>query len=260
MRFAAAVEYDGSQFHGWQQQDHQPATVQAVVEMALSRVADRPVAVVCAGRTDSGVHATLQIIHFDSEARRDERAWLLGGNAHLPSSVVILWVVAVSESFHARFAATRRGYHYLILERPVRPALLSRRVTWSRQPLDLAAMQQAAQHLLGEHDFTSYRAVGCQARNPRRTIYRLDLARCGDLLVMQVEANAFLHHMVRNIAGVLMTIGRGERPAAWSGEVLARCDRRAGGVTAAADGLYLTAVHYPEHYALPLLSRPPLLW
>ena len=267
-RFAVGVEYDGSGFAGWQRQRHAVRTVQAIVEQALSQVAAEPLQLQCAGRTDTGVHATAQIAHFDSAAIRPLHAWLLGGNANLPDDVALRWVVPVSDHFHARFSALRRRYRYLILNQPTRSALQRQRVCWERQPLDLSAMQQAATHLLGEHDFSAYRAAGCQAKQPVRTIYHLQLWREGDMLLLEVEANAFLHHMVRNIAGVLLTIGRGEQPPAWAGTVLASRDRRAAGATAPPGGLYLTAVHYPAEFKLPqtptlpqqlpLFSPPPL--
>jgi tRNA pseudouridine38-40 synthase len=224
--------------------------VQAAVERALSFVAAHPVEVSCAGRTDAGVHAAWQVIHFDSGARRSQRSWLLGGNANLPAAVRMLQVQPVAADFHARFSARSRSYRYVILNREVPGALLRGRVTWERRPLQVERMQQGAGYLLGEHDFNAFRAVACQARSPVRTIHRLRVVRSGALVYLDIEANAFLHHMVRNIAGVLISVGCGERPAEWVGEVLAQRDRTRGGITAPADGLYLVGVNYPSCYAI----------
>ncbi len=248
-RVVCAVEYDGAGFCGWQRQDHSPS-VQARVEQALSKVANQPVKVVCAGRTDTGVHATWQIIHFDSEVERSPRSWVLGANANLPHSVRLLLAQPVDDSFHARFSALSRTYRYVILNREVRTALLRQRASWHYHSLDADLMQQAANLLHGEHDFSSFRAVACQANNPVRTIQRLDIRRSGDFLYLDIQANAFLHHMVRNIAGVLMTVGSGRRPADWVSEILALRDRTRGGVTAPASGLYLVGVSYPEAFGL----------
>ncbi len=257
-RLAAGVEYDGSHFAGWQRQkDQKVRFVQEVLEEALSRVADRPVQVVCAGRTDTGVHATAQVVHFETTACRPERSWLLGTNVNLPGDVCLRWVQPVAEDFHARFSATARRYRYIIDNRPVRPAILRGRVTWWRAPLDEARMVEAARALVGEHDFTSYRSVACQAKNPVREIRSLEVSRQGDFIYIDVEANAFLHHMVRNIAGVLMAIGEGERPVQWAAELLEVRDRTRGGVTAPAAGLYLVAVRYPERFGLPPAPPPP---
>lgn len=249
-RIAAGIEYCGLGFQGWQSQSHGP-TLQAAVEQALSSVADAPVRVHCAGRTDAGVHARGQVIHFDPPVPRTPRAWMLGGNVHLPPGVAITWTVEVAAGFHARFSALEREYQYLILNRSARPGLLAGRVTWECRPLDEQRMIAAAGCLLGEHDFSAYRAVNCQARNPVRTVTCLNVRRRGELIAMNVRANAFLHHMVRNIAGVLMMIGMDAKPVSWAGEVLASRDRRLGGVTAAADGLYLAAVRYPPTPGIP---------
>ena len=259
MRIALAVEYDGSPFCGWQYQDHSPS-VQETVEKALSKVANHFVRVTCAGRTDTGVHATEQIIHFDTEAVREDHQWVFGANANLPDSISILWARRVSDAFHARFSAIRRRYRYAILNRRIRPALLAHRVVWEYRPLDVARMLEAATYLIGEHDFSSYRALACQAKSPVRTLYQLDVKRQGELISLDLEANAFLHHMVRNIAGVLMTIGAGEQAPGWAKEVLERRDRTLGGVTAPAGGLYLTGVEYPDEFELPRLSRLPTVW
>lgn len=260
MRIAFGVEYDGSRFSGWQVQEPGVRTVQEAMETAVGRVAAGPVRVYCAGRTDTGVHATAQVIHFDTDAVRNERAWVFGTNANLPKEVCVLWARPVDDDFHARFSARRRRYRYVILNRPVRPTFLAHRVSWAFRPLDEARMAAAAAHLLGEHDFSSYRAVACQAKSPVRTLHRLDVTREGEFIFIDAEANGFLHHMVRNIAGVLMTIGSGEQPPDWSREVLEVRDRTLGGITAPPYGLYFTGVEYPERYALPSLSSTSVVW
>ncbi len=254
-RYAACIEYDGSGYHGWQSLKTGLPTIQAAVEAAIGKVANHPVSVVCAGRTDAGVHGSRQIIHFDTTAVRELRGWVHGTNANLPDTIAMRWVKPVSFDFHARFSAQSRRYRYIIYNHKIRPAHLSRGVTWNYRPLDVDRMREASQYLVGEHDFTSYRAVQCQAKNPVRTIEHLELSRYGDLIIMDVKANAFLHHMIRNIAGVLMAIGCGKREPAWAKEVLEACDRRAGGVTAPPWGLYFVDVGYPEAFDLP---REPL--
>ncbi len=259
MRWALGVEYDGSGFVGWETQRNGPS-VQAAVEEALARVAAHPVATVCAGRTDSGVHAWEQVVHFDTAVSRSPRSWTLGANANLPAGISVLWARQVSDDFNARFSALSRRYRYLIYNRPIRLANLRRRMTWWRRPLDVEAMRRAAVHLLGEHDFSAFRASGCQARTPVRTVSRLDVERTGEVVSLDVEANAFLHHMVRNIAGVLMAVGSGRFPPHWARQVLEGRDRRLGGVTAPPTGLYLYAVRYPEKYHLPRVQPSPLVW
>jgi tRNA pseudouridine38-40 synthase len=259
MRIAAIIEYDGSRFSGWQRQDRQQ-TVQGCVEQALSRVADHPVRITVAGRTDAGVHALGQVIHFESDAQRSSHAWVRGANSHLPVAVALLWSGEVDAAFHARFAATGRHYRYLILNRVVRPTYLAGRVTHEYRPLDIARMQAGARHLLGTHDFTSFRSIQCEAQSPVRELRALEVSREGEIVSIHVYANAFLHHMVRNLAGVLMAIGAGEREPAWAGDVLAARDRTQGGVTAAPDGLYLTCVEYPETSAIPRLSNATGVW
>lgn len=251
MRFAAGIEYDGSGFSGWQRQAHADS-VQARVEQALARVADHPVEVVCAGRTDAGVHALNQVVHFDAGVQRRERSWVLGANSHLPDSINLNWVREVPEDFHARFAATARSYRYVILNRWVRPGVEAGKVTWVHWPLDADAMHRAAQALVGEHDFSSYRAVACQAKSPFRHVERIAVGREGERVTLEVTANAFLHHMVRNIAGVLIAIGKGEQPESWAKDVLEHRDRTLGGVTAAADGLYFLGPRYPARFAIPV--------
>ena len=259
MRIAAIVEYDGSNFSGWQWQDDAPS-VQAAVEKALSKVADEPIRVITAGRTDAGVHASAQVIHFDTGVQRSNHAWLRGANSNLPDSVALLWVSEADPEFHARFAATGREYHYVILNRSVRPTYLAQRVTHEYRPLDAARMQAAAQHLPGTHDFSSFRAIQCQAKSPVRTLRELTVTRHGEFIVIKAAANAFLHHMVRNLAGVLMDIGAGEKAPEWAREVLNARDRTVGGITASPDGLYLTAVEYPAHFNIPRIPVALGLW
>lgn len=249
-RFAVGLEYDGSAYSGWQ---FQPGlnTVQQVVQQALGRVADGAVDCVCAGRTDAGVHALAQVVHFDSEATRNERAWRLGANTYLPRDVSVTWVREVPEHFHARYGALARSYRYLILNRDSRSALAAGRATWERRPLDVPRMQAAAQALLGEHDFSAFRAIECQAKSPVRRVERIDVSREGPWVALAITANAFLHHMVRNIAGLLLSIGLGESPAERVAAVLAARDRRLNAATAPADGLYLAAVRYPAEFGLP---------
>jgi len=259
MRIAAIVEYDGSNFSGWQRQDH-ARSVQGVVEDALSRVANEPVQITVAGRTDAGVHALAQVIHFDTSATRSEYSWVRGANSNLPSDVALLWAAPVDDGFHARYSATGRHYHYVILNRPIRPTYLARHVTHEFRLLDVKPMQEAARYLIGEHDFTSFRAAECQAKSPVRELRALEVTRHGELVHVRAHANAFLQHMVRNLAGVLMTIGAGERAPGWAREVLEARDRAAGGVTAAPDGLYLREIEYPDSFMIPRLSRDVGLW
>lgn len=259
MRIALGVEYDGSRFHGWESQRN-ARTVQTALEQAVSQVADQPVKSVCAGRTDARVHALGQVVHIDTEAERSERAWVFGSNSNLPEDVSVIWARPVPDDFHARFSATGRSYRYVILNRPSRPAALRRRVSWECRLLDAARMQRAADLLLGTHDFSAFRASGCQAKSPVRELRTLQVRRDGEYVLITVKANAFLHHMVRNLAGVLMGIGSGQRPEAWSAQVLASRDRRCAGVTASPHGLYLLGVEYPRRFALPELSPRIALW
>lgn len=258
-RIAMGVEYDGAAFCGWQYQEG-VRTVQDVVEKAVSIVADHSIRVSCAGRTDTGVHALNQVIHFDTPVSREPKSWVFGSNANLPNDVAVLWARPVSSEFHARFSAVRRRYRFVIFNRQVRPTFLSTRVCWDYRPLDIVKMQQASRCLLGEHDFNSYRAQACQGKSPVRTIHALEISRQQDIILIDVEANGFLHHMIRNIAGVLMTIGAGEKPVDWAQEVLEARDRKAGGVTAAPYGLYFVDVKYPEIFDLPRLSDSRMVW
>ena len=250
MRIALGIEYDGTDFLGWQRLSH-GKSVQSAVESALASVADHEVDVTCAGRTDSGVHARCQVVHFDTDASRTERGWALGTNSQLPPSVAVIWARPVAEDFHARYSARARRYRYTILNRPIRPALDARRVAWERVPLDIDAMRLAAQALIGEHDFTAFRTVACQARSTMRNVHEISIARSGDEIAIEIQANAFLHHMVRNIVGSLLPIGRGEQPEAWLAELLAGRDRAKAGPTAPAAGLTFLGPRYPAQWNLP---------
>lgn len=249
MRVALGLEYEGSGFCGWQSQAS-GCGVQDALESALSVVADSPTRVVCAGRTDSGVHALGQVVHFDTDALRPDTAWVRGVNAHLPASVAVRWARPVSSDFHARFSARGRRYRYLLLNRPERPGLMARRVGWFHRPLDVDTMASAARLLLGEHDFSAFRAIECQAKSPVKTLRRADVTRHGDLLVFDFEANAFLHHMVRNLVGALVYVGKGSHPPAWLGELLAARDRSRAAPTFEACGLYFAGVDYDPAWQL----------
>jgi tRNA pseudouridine38-40 synthase len=260
MRIVLGVEYDGRHFHGWQTQKENLPTVQDVLEAGLSRVAAAPVKLVCAGRTDAGVHACGQVVHFDTEVQRSERAWVFGTNANIHDAISVQWARPVSGEFHARFSARRRRYRYVIINRPVRSSFAAGRVVWDHRRLDEQRMQQAARYLIGEHDFSAYRAMACQAHSPVRKVTHLDVQREDDLIIIDIEANAFLHHMVRNVAGVLMAIGAGEQAIDWSRKVLETRDRTRGGVTAPPHGLYFMAVEYPSEFGIPQLSKTRLVW
>jgi len=249
------VEYDGSRFYGWQRQRQHP-TVQAVLEAAVSRVADETVTLHCAGRTDTGVHALGQVVHFDTRAIRDERSWVLGTNSQLPAAASALWVRPVDNGFHARFAALSRSYRYTILNRWVRPALDRNRSAWMREPLDAAVMQTAGQALVGEHDFEAFRAAGCQAPNPVRHVRRLTDERLGQQVEVEITANAFLYHMVRNMVGTLIEVGRGARATDWVAAVLRERRREQAGATAPAAGLYFVGAEYPDSFGLPGPGTP----
>jgi tRNA pseudouridine38-40 synthase len=250
VRIALGIEYDGTDFSGWQRLSHRPS-VQGTLEDALSFVADHPVQVTCAGRTDAGVHAQCQVVHFDTSAERSVRGWMLGTNSRLPSAISVRWAQRVDADFHARYGAIARRYRYTILNRPSRPALEARYVAWEFRPLDAPAMQRAAQALVGEHDFTAFRTLACQARTPFRNVHSLQVERSGDHVLIDIEANAFLHHMVRNIVGSLLPIGCGERDEGWLARLLAGKDRSAAGPTAAAAGLCFLAPVYPSTAGLP---------
>ena len=250
-RIALGVEYKGSRYRGWQRQEKGVATVQETLERALSRVAARPVDLMCAGRTDASVHASGQVVHFDTVVDRPLIAWVMGANANLPGDISVTWAKVMPAHFHARFKACARRYRYVIYNDQIRPAHMAEEVTWNHRPLDVERMREAARVLVGTHDFTSFRALKCQAKSPVKTVHHFEVTQHGRLIVLDVRANAFLHHMVRNFAGMLMTIGAGERPVEWAREVLEACDRREGGVTAHPYGLYLVQVEYPSEFELP---------
>jgi tRNA pseudouridine38-40 synthase len=259
-RIACGIEYDGSGYHGWQLQANQRgSTVQAEVEQALAEIAISPVRVQCAGRTDTGVHASEQIIHFDPPVTRELKAWVQGANRHVPGDVRILWASAVADDFHARFSAQARRYRYIIANTDVCPAVLRGQVTWYRRPLDEQRMHEEAQVLLGEHDFSSFRAARCQSSTAMRNIHFINVSRRGKLVMIDIKANAFLHHMVRNIAGCLLLVGSGRAEAGWVEHVLSLRDRRQAADTGAPHGLYLVSVDYPTQYNLPQMPVGPLL-
>ena len=251
MRIALGLEYDGTAYNGWQRQ-RTGEGVQARVEEALAKVADENIEVICAGRTDTGVHALGQVVHFDTNSERDSRGWLLGANSNLPEDVSVVWACLVDDSFHARFSATSRSYRYHILNRLERSALHRHRAWWVYDPLDAERMHAAAQALVGKHDFSAYRAAGCQASTPNREITVISVAREGNWVTLDVTANAFLQRMVRNITGTLVAIGRGDESVDWAEKVLAGQDRQQGGAAAPPYGLTLVRVDYPDEFDLPL--------
>lgn len=250
MRIALGIEYDGTSYNGWQRQKT-GLGVQQRLEEALQAVADHPVEVTCAGRTDTGVHATGQVVHFDTPSTRNDRGWLLGANSNLPDDISVMWAQHVDDEFHARFTATGRNYRYRILNRLERSAIHRHRAWWVYQPLDAERMHAAAQHLLGEHDFSSFRAAGCRANTPNRNITRIAVAREGDWITLEVSANAFLQHMVRNITGSLASVGEGEQSVDWIKDVLEARDRKKGGIAAPPHGLTLVSVDYPAAAGIP---------
>jgi tRNA pseudouridine38-40 synthase len=254
MRIALALEYDGSRFLGWQTQPG-GGTVQDALQAALSSIAGETIEVTCAGRTDRGVHARGQVVHFDSGAARPESAWVRGANALLPESVAAQWAVAAAEDFHARYSALSRTYRYVLLNRPVRPALAARYAGWCHAPLDVAAMREAARLLVGEHDFSAFRSAECQAKTPVRTLHALEVQEDRGRIDFVLRANAFLHHMVRNIVGTLVYVGKGRHAPGWAGEVLAARERARAAPTFAAQGLYLERVEYAARWGLPQAQR-----
>ncbi|CNI50209.1 tRNA pseudouridine(38-40) synthase TruA [Yersinia bercovieri] len=257
LKIALGIEYNGSRYFGWQRQQ-EVTSVQACLEAALSKVANAPIGVFCAGRTDAGVHATGQVVHFVTTAVRKDAAWTMGVNSHLPGDIAVRWVKTVDEDFHARFSATARRYRYIIFNHRYRPAVLAQGVTHCHQPLDAERMEQAAQCLLGENDFTSFRAVQCQSRTPWRNVKHIKVTRHGAYIVVDIKANAFVHHMVRNIVGSLIEIGCGNQDVTWMAELLALKDRTRAAATAKAEGLYLVSVDYPERFGLPAAPMGPL--
>lgn len=256
MRLALGIEYDGSGFSGWQRLTAAgnltpDGSLQMALEIALSRVADAHINTVCAGRTDAGVHGQCQVVHFDTDAVRDVRGWVLGTTTNLPPTMAVRWCVPVADAFSARFSACARSYRYRILNRAIRPGLQRQYLSWERLPLDASAMHAAAQALLGEQDFSAFRSAQCQATHARRNLHAIQVQRCGDEVVVNVQANAFLHHMVRNIVGSLLLVGRGERPSQWVAEVLAGRNRTLAGPTAPSAGLLFLGPKYPAVCGLP---------
>lgn len=251
MRMAIGVDFNGEAYRGWQTQQAGVRSVQETLEQAIAKVANHPVMVIAAGRTDAGVHGAGMVAHFDTEAVRPERSWMLGVNTQLPRDIALRWISPVSDEFHARFRAVARRYRYVIYNHPFRSSLLAGMVTWHYHALELSRMQEAAQYLVGEHDFTSFRAIGCQAKKATRHVHFLTLTQQGPLIVLDIQADGFLHHMVRNIAGVLMAVGQGKAEPLWAKQVLEAKDRTLGGVTASAEGLYFVDALYPEQFVLP---------
>jgi tRNA pseudouridine38-40 synthase len=249
-RVAAIVEYDGSDFSGWQSQAHS-VSLQDAVQDAVGFVAGHPVVTICAGRTDAGVHAAGQVIHFDTVAVRTPRAWVLGVNTKLPPAIALQWAGEVAAGFHARHAASRRIYRYIILNRSARSALQRTRTAWIHRSLDAGAMHSAAQALIGEHDFSAFRSIECQSKTPVRKVERIEVRRSGDTVWMEIEANAYLHHMVRNIVGTLLDVQREPDPKGAMARILAGGERRKAGITAPAAGLYLWRVEYPAVFGIP---------
>lgn len=257
-RVALGIEYNGHAFHGWQtQKDPEMPTLQACLERGLSQIADHPITSHCAGRTDTGVHAMCQVVHFDTTAIRPDKAWLQGTNTALPPDICVRWVKPVASDFHARFSAFKRRYRYIIYNHPVRSALYAGQATWQCLPLCTDTMHKEAQCLVGTHDFSGYRATACQSRSPVRDVDFVTVQRQGDLVILDIQANAFLMHMIRNIAGVLMAVGCGKQETGWARQVLEGRDRKQGGVTARPDGLYFMGALYPEHYGLPGFAAAP---
>ena len=255
MRIALGIEYDGSRFYGWQTQRQTP-TVQEELERALAKVASAPVSVMCAGRTDTGVHAHCQVVHFDTDSKRSERSWVLGANTNLPEGATVLWARAVPDTFHARHSALARSYQYHILNRWTRPALDATRSSWIRERLDADKMHVAAQALIGENDFSSFRAIGCQSTTPWRNIHSIKVWREQHEVRVAITANAFVYHMVRNIVGSLVEVGKGTYPPEWLGQLLAARDRTQAGPTAPSAGLYFVAPSYDNSWQLPTHDRP----
>ena len=258
-RIALCLSYNGHQYYGWQSQKSGLPTLQRFLEKAVSEVANESVEVVCAGRTDKSVHAAYQVVHFETRAKRDARSWVFGCNSNLPKDISVSWAGEVSDDFHARFSATSRRYQYVIYNHPIRPAHFSNELSWCHHPLDAQKMHDAAQCLVGEHDFTSFRAVGCQSKTPFRFLEWVNVSRYGHVLIIDIKGNAFLHHMVRNIAGVLMAIGMGREDLNWCQKVLAAKDRTQASVTAPPYGLFLTHVDYPQHFGIPVSQGAPSL-
>ncbi|MGI9321958.1 MAG: tRNA pseudouridine(38-40) synthase TruA [Pseudomonadales bacterium] len=258
-RIALIVSYNGRAFHGWQVQDGQTRTVQGCLEEALASIAHQPITAHCAGRTDAGVHATHQIAHFDTDADRPNKAWVMGANSRLPHDIAVSWAGQVPDDFDARHSATARRYLYVIYNHQIRSALYPKEMTQEHRQLNEQAMHQAAQSLLGEQDFTSFRAANCQSQSPMRNVHKVEVRRQGHLVLIDIEANAFLHHMVRNIAGALLEVGANQHPPTWIAQLLQAKDRTAAAKTAPPDGLYLINVTYPTNPLPPGPDLPHLL-
>ncbi len=257
-RYALGIEYNGASFSGFQRQlSPSLSTVQSTLEEALSFIANSPIAISCAGRTDAGVHGSGQVVHFDSPCNRDEKAWVMGTNTRLPADIRVQWARQVVDDFHARHSALSRRYRYVIYCGKVKPAVLIGQLTHVPEDLDVNLMHEAAQFLVGEHDFSAFRAAGCQSNTPMREVKFVEVRRQGRFIVLEIEANAFLQHMVRNIVGSLMQVAAGRQPVTWIVEVLAARDRSLAGVTARPDGLYLVGVEYPSRFGLPVLPYGP---
>ncbi|WP_297325384.1 tRNA pseudouridine(38-40) synthase TruA [Nitrosomonas sp.] len=258
MRIALVLEYDGGRYCGWQSQP-QSCSIQDALEAALSAIAKEKIRVITAGRTDTGVHALYQVVHFDTAVQRPLSAWVRGVNAFLPNDIAILWATEVSDAFHARYSALERRYLYLLLNQPVRPGIHHHKVGWHHVPLELERMQSAGNILIGEHDFSAFRAAECQAKSPIRTMTQLHITRQGNLFVFDLRANAFLQHMVRNIIGCLVYIGKGKYPPEWMYELLENCNRTCAAPTFSAAGLYLAGVKYHDDWCMPELAEAPLI-
>jgi len=258
MRLALGIEYDGRPYCGWQSQAD-GNTVQDTLQQALGQIAGEQISVTAAGRTDTGVHALEQVVHFDTQAERPLTAWVRGVNALLPDSIAVRWAYLVPDEFHARFSAHGRSYRYLLVNRPTRSAIHSGKTGWFHAPLDLAAMQAAALCLLGEHDFSAFRAAQCQAKSPVKHLHQLDIRREGEMLIFDLSANAFLHHMVRNIVGCLVYVGKGKHPPEWLAEVLGGRERSLAAPTFAPDGLYLRRIQYEAKWGLPQMENETTL-
>lgn len=257
MKIALGIEYDGSRYFGWQRQQ-KVSSVQQSLETALSKVAAHQISVFCAGRTDSGVHATGQVVHFETDAIRQPQAWTLGVNANLPDDIKIKWMKAVDDQFHARFSATARRYRYIIYNHPLKPAILCTGLTHYHLPLDHEKMQQAGQSLLGEQDFSAFRAAQCQSHSPWRNVHHLNVSRLGQFVIIDIQANAFVHHMVRNIVGSLLEVGNGNQQPEWIAWLQQQKNRTLAAPTAKPEGLYLVNVSYPVHFELPQTPLGPL--
>ncbi len=256
-RYAAILQYQGAEYCGFQRQKHSPS-VQQELEKALSYVADNAITVGCAGRTDAAVHASHQVVHFDSPVQRRGYSWVQGANSQLPDGIALVWADKVCKDFHARFSALSRTYRYVIDNSTTRPAIMAKSVTWIKKPLDASAMDNACQYLLGERDYSAFRASGCQSNSSFRNVHSARIHQRGKLIIFEVTANAFLLHMVRNIVGSLLEVGLGRKPSQWIEQLLAEGNRCNSAATAAADGLYLVDVEYPDYLGLPQLPKGPV--